>query len=450
MYWCFLLLGCFSTRQKDVEKSGGEATVYDASIHAYSLATRQLSTKEKRKFAVGNAFFNDNWVTAPASATGRDGLGPLFNARSCSSCHFKDGRGKPPDDDQNLLSMLLRISIPGIGENGEPLGDPNYGTQLQTNAIDLAPSEAAVKIIWQYIDGSYPDGTQYQLRKPTYQLSNLAYGSISPHLQISGRVAPGVFGGGLLEAIADQTIIDWADPEDKNQDGISGKPNWVYDDKNKTRGLGRFGWKAISVSLEQQISGAFVGDIGITTSIHRQHDLTNTQQQQLATIPDGGKPEINDHKLQRIVFYNQTLAVPARRNWTDPKVKQGEKLFSKIGCSKCHIPNVVTGNNHELSYLNNQTIRPYTDLLLHDMGEGLADHRAVFEATGREWKTPPLWGIGLIETVNGHGFLLHDGRARNLEEAILWHDGEAKSAKQKFMHLSQKKRDYLIDFLRDL
>ena len=227
--------GCVAPHNKNIERSGGDATVYDKSIHAYSLAIRQLSTKQKRQFAVGNAFFNDNWITAPASATGRDGLGPLFNAKSCSSCHFKDGRGKPPDDDKSMLSMLMRISIPGQDENGGPLGDPIYGKQLQDKAINTAEPEAAIEIIWETVEGEYADGTSYALRKPSYALSDLAYGPISEDLLISGRVAPGVYGGGLLEAIDEKTILSLADPEDKNNDGISGKPNWVNPEDQKEK-----------------------------------------------------------------------------------------------------------------------------------------------------------------------------------------------------------------------
>ncbi len=428
----------------DQRNSGGELTVNDATINAFALPGPNLSSKERRAFAVGNSFFNDNWVTAPSSTEGRDGLGPLFNAPSCSTCHFKDGRGKAPSAGEPMLSMLLRLSVPGNKADGSPEPDPNYGAQLQDKGIQGVAPEAAVDVRWVEEEGSYPDGQKYSLRKPVFVLSEPAYGPFSENLLISPRVAPPVFGTGLLEAISEETLTALSDPEDRDGDGISGKINRLSQGQ-----VGRFGWKASEPSLERQTAGAFLGDIGITSAVNPSHGHPLSQKD-LDALPTGGSPELTDHKLQRVVFYCQTLAVPARRQLDKPLVRAGEKLFHDSGCVGCHVPALKTGNSHPVEALRNQHIQPFTDLLLHDMGPGLADERPVFSASGTEWRTPPLWGIGLTETVSGHTQFLHDGRARNLEEAVLWHGGEAAASVDKFKGLSKTDRESVLLFLNSL
>jgi len=284
------------------------------------------------------------------------------------------------------------------------------------------------------------------LRRPVYSLQNAAYGEPDPEMMISPRVANQMIGLGLLEAVPEEAILALADPDDRDGDGISGRPNYVRDVAGDRTVLGRFGWKANEPTVAQQTAGAFLGDMGITTPVFPEQNCTDAIAG-CATAADGGSPEIEPDDFQKVVLYASTLAVPARRDWDDPQVLQGKALFNEIGCTACHKPILATGAHPTIPALSNQTIRPYTDLLLHDMGEGLADGRPDYEADGREWRTPPLWGIGLIETVNGHTHFLHDGRARNLTEAILWHGGEAQAARDRFAVLGQTEREALLRFL---
>jgi len=424
--------------------------VVAVSTDAFARSAPELTAEERRSFAVGNNFFNDNWVTAPASTDGRDGLGPVFNAQSCSSCHFKDGRGQPPVLDTNgkaELGLLLRLSVPG--PDGKPMPDPVYGGQLQDKSINGVPAEGTILIATEELRGAFADGTVYVLLKPSYSIGDPAYGPPSGDLMISPRVAPPVFGVGLLEAIPEATILAVADPDDRNGDGISGRPNYVLDPRVGERALGRFGWKSNVATVEAQVAGAFRGDIGIGSTLVTGEECTRTQTACQAA-PSGGSPELDDQKLARVVFYNRTLAVPARRNVADPLNRSGEELFTTTGCAACHSTEVQTAANSPISVLAGQVIRPYTDLLLHDMGEGLADNRPDAEATGTEWRTAPLWGIGLTRTVNRHTRFLHDGRARSLEEAILWHGGEAAGAQQGYIRLSADDRRKVLAFLESL
>ena len=432
-----------------VERLGGDTTAFAKNKNAFSLSARNLTNLERRTFEVGDSFFNQNWVTAPASTDARDGLGPTFNAQSCSSCHTHDGRGQPPADAEDpTRGLLLRLSIPGQDAYGAPLPDPNYGGQLQDRAILQVPPEGKIGLVYTEIAGTYADGSPFTLLEPRYTVVEPAFGPVHPQLMISPRVAPQVFGAGLLEAIPEEDILAQADPEDADGDGISGKANFVWSFRLEDKVLGRFGWKAGQPTVEQQVAGAFVGDIGITSPIFAEENCPDVQQD-CQDAPNGGVPELTEDRLRKITFYNRTLAVPAMRNVAEPQVAEGAKLFLSAGCAACHTPSHVTGES-DIPALSNQVIFPYTDLLLHDMGEGLADHRPDFMADGREWRTPPLWGLGLIETVNGHTRLLHDGRARNVAEAILWHGGEAKAAQESFKGLSKEERQALIAFLNSL
>jgi CxxC motif-containing protein (DUF1111 family) len=311
------------------------------------------------------------------------------------------------------------------------------------------PGEGLIHIRYEEVRGEFADGTTYSLRKPTYSLSGLAYGELPPEVMLSPRVAPQMIGMGLLEAIPEDTLLDLADPNDRNGDGVSGRPNYVWDAYNNRMALGRFGWKANQPNVIQQVAGAFAGDMGITTNLFPHVSCANPQTECQSALT-GGEPEIADDDFLKVVLYASSLAVPARRNWEDETILQGKELFSNAGCTSCHVPTVKTGVHPTIPSLSHQTIHPYTDLLLHDMGEGLADGRPDFQATGSEWRTPPLWGIGLIETVNGHTYFLHDGRARSLLEAILWHGGEAEGAKEFVLQMTQAERDALIAFLESL
>ena len=429
------------------ERLGGDTTAFSAGRNAFELSARNLTNEERRTFEVGDSFFTQNWVTAPASTDARDGLGPTFNALACSSCHSHDGRAKPPDnDDDPERGLLLRINVPGPGG---PRPDPVYGGQLQDRAILGVPEEGRIRIRYEEMPGAYPDGAPYSLRKPTYTAADLSFGPLSPGAALSPRVAPAVIGMGLLEAIPEERVLALADPDDADGDGVSGRPNVVWDIRRGRDALGRFGWKAGQPSVEQQAAGAFHGDIGVTTSLFPDENCPAAQRACRAA-PNGGEPEAPDDRLDRVVFYSQTLAVPAMRNADDPRTREGARLFADAGCAACHSPRRVTSAAHPVRPLRDQTIYPYTDLLLHDMGEGLADGFSEGAANGREWRTAPLWGIGLIDAVNDHMMLLHDGRARGIEEAILWHGGEAQAARDAFTMLSADERSALLHFLESL
>ena len=430
-------------------RAGGElGTTTIASQDAYTQPMPGLTFEQNGDFEVGNSFDAEDWVVAPASTAERDGLGPLFNATSCSACHSRDGRGQPPPDGMEMLSTLVRLSVPGADAHGGPLGEPVYGGQLQPRAIPGVMPEAASHLVWRETPGTYADGAAFSLRSATLTFSDLAYGPMQPDPMFSMRVAAPQYGLGLLEEIDEADLLANADPDDLDHDGISGRPNHVWDAQAGTSALGRFGWKANQPSLRQQTAGAMLGDIGMTSSVNPANECTSAQTA-CAAAPDGGSPELSDAILDLLVFYGRTLAVPARRDVDDPTVLRGRALFRDAGCADCHVPSFTTGES-DVAALSHQRIWPYTDLLLHDMGEELADHRPDYEATGTEWRTPPLWGIGLLMTVNRHEYLLHDGRARGFEEAILWHGGEAEASREAFRSMSADARAALVRFLRSL
>jgi CxxC motif-containing protein (DUF1111 family) len=452
-----LLCGCGAGEAGDElrpepgeELSGGDTTVFEEGRDSFSLAARNLHGERRDRFFAGNSLFNRSWVTAPSSTTGLDGLGPTFNATSCSACHFKDGRGAPPaSGDDSFLGLLLRLSIPGEDEHGGPLEDPAYGGQLNHHAILGVPPEGRATIDWEELPGAYGDGSAYSLRRPTYVLSDLAFGPPAEGLRISPRVAPAMIGLGLLEAVPEEALLALSDEADADGDGISGRANRVWDPISRSTRLGRFGWKANQAGLEQQVSGAFLGDIGITSPLHPQQSCPPVQAA-CVSAPGGGDPEIDQVRIDEVTYYSRLLAVPARRHVGDRPVLRGKARFGDAGCGGCHVATLVTGELDGLPEVSRQTIRPYTDLLLHDMGEELADHRPDYLATGTEWRTPPLWGLGLQRAVNGHELLLHDGRARGFAEAVLWHGGEAEASREAFRTMPAADREDLLRFLESL
>ena len=435
---------------------------------AFSHPSANMAFERQFDFRVGNGIFRKLWVSSPASTTASDGLGPLFNARSCQRCHLKDGRGHPPAanwPDDGATSMFLRLSVPpqnaeerALLESGRQavIPEPTYGRQLQDVAIQGHAGEGRMHIAYEEVPVELADGEVVTLRKPTYSVTDLGYGPMHPEVMLSPRVAQPMIGLGLLEAIAEEDILANADPEDRDGDGISGRPNWVWDDEAQELRLGRFGWKASNPSIRQQSAHAFSGDIGISNPIAPAAWGDCTEAQAFCrNAPDGNTAaqdglEASNEVFDLVVFYSLNLAVPARRDIDDPDVLAGKKLFYESGCIACHRPKYVTRRDESLPEQSFQLIWPYTDLLLHDMGPGLADERPEGLADGREWRTPPLWGIGLTETVNGHTFFLHDGRARNLLEAILWHGGEAEAAKQEVVSMDKEERTQLLRFLNSL
>lgn len=443
---------------------GGAATTKKSiNRDIFSQPSANMSFERRADFAVGNAIFRKLWVSAPASTVSSDGLGPLYNARGCQNCHIKDGRGHPPAanwPEDDAVSMIMKLSIPPetqtVLEVTNSAGDPVYGHQLQDLAIQGHDAEGHIRIDYEETTVTLRDGTRVPLRKPAYSVTDLAYGLLHPKVTLSPRVAPQMIGLGLLEAVPEADIRAGADPDDTDGDGISGRANDVWSTRGNESALGRFGWKAGAPTIRQQGAEALVGDLGLSTSLFNKDagDCTSAQkrcQDALHGAPPHGEGfEVTDQLFDLVVSYAQNLAVPARRGHDRPDVLKGKAIFHELGCAACHRRSFTTGNTGGQNHLSNQTIWPYTDLLLHDMGEGLADGFTEGVANGREWRTAPLWGIGLTETVSGHTFFLHDGRARSLEEAILWHGGEAEKARNGYAALDATDRAALLAFVSSL
>jgi CxxC motif-containing protein (DUF1111 family) len=457
----------FSKPEASENRPAGKGTTQFApNANSFSHFLDNLSFEQEEQFKLGNALFRKIWVSSPSSTQASDGLGPLFNARGCQSCHIKDGRGHPPfAGEDESASMFLRLSVPP-GETDERLamdgviagevGDPVYGTQLQDFAVPGLRAEGRMVIDYVEVPVTLGDGSVVSLRQPHYSVVDLGYGPLADDVMISPRVANPMIGLGLIEQIPAEDILALADADDLDGDGISGRANWTIDPDSETLMLGRFGWKAGMPTIRSQSAAAFAGDLGISTPLDDlpHGDCTENQPECLA-LPSGeqmrlGASEAPDPVLDLVTFYAQTLGVPQRRDVGDAKVLAGKAAFYEAGCASCHVPKFVTSRDAENPAHRFQLIWPYSDLLLHDMGEGLADHRPEGQASGTEWRTPPLWGIGLTETVSGHSFFLHDGRARNLTEAILWHGGEAQAARDAFAGMSQATRDNLLAFLGSL
>lgn len=423
--------------------SGGETTIFNATSQAFTFPSPNVA--DLTRHLEGDVAFESAFVVPPAPVNA--GLGPVFNNNACVACHVSNGRGRPPASGEPLESMLLRLSIPGANPDGSggPNPVPGFGGQLNDKSVFGAEPEARVVVTYVETGGTFADGEPYTLREPRVAIED-AYTGLPAGVMLSPRVAPPVFGRGLLEAIPDATLEALADEGDGDGDGISGRLNWVYDFTRQTTVIGRFGWKANQPTLLQQAAAAYRNDMGVTNPIF------STESAFGQTQDDGraDEPEIAMHTVEVAAFYTQTLAVPARRAVNDPVVRRGQMLFREANCVGCHVPKLTTGDLPGIPSVSNQVIYPYTDLLLHDMGDGLADGRPDYLADGREWRTAPLWGIGLTAVVQGHTFLLHDGRARNLMEAILWHGGEAEASREFVRKLPEEDRRALIDFLESL
>lgn len=457
----------FSKPEAFERMSAGAATsVARVNANAFSNPAANLTFEGEQDFKLGNGLFKKVWVSSPSSTRASDGLGPFFNARSCQRCHLKDGRGHPPEGPDDLAtSMFLRLSVPPRTDQEhaaladrtlQRIPEPTYGGQLQDFAVPGIAAEGRMLITYEETPVALNGGETVMLRTPTYSVADLGYGAMDPDVMLSPRVAQPMIGLGLLEAIHPADILANADPDDSDGDGISGRPSWVRDPATGELVLGRFGWKASNPTVHAQSAGAFSGDIGISTPAAPSPfgDCTAAQAACLA-MPTGvqqrlGDTEAPDPILDLVVFYSRNLAVPARRDVDDPEVLRGKAMFYEAGCAACHTPKFVTSRDAAQPEHRFQLIWPYSDMLLHDMGEGLADGRPVGDASGSEWRTAPLWGIGLTETVNGHTFFLHDGRARNLIEAILWHGGEAQAARDAVVDMAPEDRAALIRFLESL
>ncbi|WP_105170138.1 di-heme oxidoreductase family protein [Pseudoalteromonas sp. T1lg23B] len=435
---------------------GGQATARRVARRTFIHPAGNVPTIQQLDFWDGFSFFRDPWVASPAITKDRDGLGPLFNARSCKTCHNDGGRGRLAKEGElaspALLFRLLKKNTWGV--------DAHYGGQLQPNAVRLSHpkllkpvlAEGNVRVRYETIEGYYPDGTAYSLIKPSYQIEQLGYGALESDTVISARYAPAVYGMGLLDAISEQDLFAQQDIADKDQDGISAKYNLVTNLNTERRSIGRFGFKGLHATLEQQIAGAFVNDIGITNPFFKQETCTKVQHacRSAASIDPKGTLDIPKKLHDLTTYMGQILAVPKARDLLSPQAQQGRTLFYQLQCDTCHTPSYTTQKDYPVAALQGQKIYPYTDLALHDMGEGLADQGMENLAQGSEWRTPPLWGIGLQQRVQGYQAFLHDGRARTIEEAILWHGGEAQQTKLQFMSLNINERNALIYFLKQI
>jgi len=441
---------------EDDALSAGSFTVARADADAFAEPAPVLSYQQRQKFLRGRHHFNQNWVQFP-SIGGDWGLGPTFITDRCSNCHVKAGRGAPPDRaDRQPMSLLVRLSVPGEGMHGAPRPHPVYGDQVQNQGLmgqdrdgtflgERVFPEAEVFIDWEEHTVAFADGEKASLRKPAVRWGRMWFGPVGPDTMLSLRMAQPIQGLGLLEAVPEATILALADAQKAL--GFNGRPNRVRDDINRTTALGRFGWKANQPSVKQQIAAAFAGDLGVTSSLYPDMNCPGPQVD-CAAQPPGNQPELIDSDWDEITFWELALAVPARRNVADPQFRRGEQLFAEARCSVCHVPQMTTAETFPpLPQLAKQTFRAYTDLLLHDMGEGLADGRPDFQAGGRDWRTQPLWGIGLSKTVSGSNHFLHDGRARSITEAILWHGGEAEASKERFRTMGKVEREALLRFL---
>lgn len=428
---------------------------------AFSYPSANMSFDRRANFSIGNGFFQKLWVTAPSSTVSSDGLGPLYNARSCQRCHLMDGRGHPPSGPgDDAVSMVLQISKPG----GDPIaeipgyvasiGDPVYGHQLQDFAAPGLAAEYRLDVTYADVPVAMAGGETVMLRRPTFTPADLAYGPLDPETRFTPRVAPPMIGVGLLEAIPAETILAKADPEDSDGDGISGRPNIGWSEEFNQPMLGRFGWKAGQPTVRAQAAAAFSNDMGISSplKVPAWGDCTEAQDVCRA-MPQGAVPpetEIDLEAFDLVAFYSRNLAVPARRDPEKPAVLRGKQMFYEAGCQSCHTPAYVTSRLKDQPEQSFQLIWPYTDMLLHDMGPDLADGRPEGRATGMEWRTPPLWGLGLTGIVSDEVAFLHDGRARNVLEAVLWHGGEAQAARDKVVALNPDDRAALVAFLESL
>jgi len=433
---------------------------------AYKQPIPNLTAKQFKQFQRGEKVFNNFWIAVnnptiplvwdlslPGPSGGEWGLGPMFLATNCAACHVNAGRGRALDASGSLtVQHVLRISVPGTDEHGGPNPDPHYGTEIQmfdtVTRKDPAARAGEGEVYLDWIDKPFrfPDGEELVLRQPKVRVEKLNFGPLADGIMMSLRNAQAMVGLGYLEAVSEKDILALA--EKQKAEGLNGRPNYVRDDIKKQTSLGRFGWKANQPSVRQQIAGAFHADMGITSSLYPEQMCTSVQTECKAAIV--GPTELRPDMWDAISFWTLTFEAPAQRNKDKPEVKNGESHFVSTGCAACHVSELRTSKNAHLPHFANRTIKPYTDMLLHDMGPELADGRPDYQAGGADWRTAPLWGIGLSKQVNASTSFLHDGRARNLQEAIIWHGGEAQAARDKFVAMPKAQRSELLAFLESL
>ena len=437
-----------------------------AANEIYLQPVAGLSADELQQFRGGEKMFRTTWLSFPLIQNNWEytrppgmaawGLGPTFIANSCVACHVQGGHGKTVDKPTTpLFQQLLRVSLPGQNPHGGPRPHPHYGDQLQVFDVIAADpkqgprrqGEADVYVDWLPERVTLADGTAVELRKPKIVVENLAFGPLDDDVMTSLRNSRAIFGLGYLESVSEEEVLRIAAAQQAA--GINGHLNYVRDDVNGKTSLGRFGWKANQPSVRQQIAAAFLGDMGITSPLYTKQNCPEVQAHCKAT-PPGDRAELFPNEFDDISFWAMALDVPARRNPDDAIVRRGERLFSYAHCAQCHVPQMTTSAKAAFPALAGKTFHAYTDLLLHDMGEGLADGRPDYQAGPRDWRTSPLWGIGLSKQVNGSTNLLHDGRARDVQEAILWHGGDAQPARDAFIRMEREDREALVAFVNSL
>jgi len=404
---------------------------------AFGQPMRGINSAVLAKFNYGLGLFRHERAPIIQSDDTIAGIGPLHNARACVACHIRDGRGAPPD--HAAVDGTRSIVFNLVGPAG---GDGVYGAQIQDQAAGDLPTEGVPRVTWRAHPVTLADGTTVSLRQPLWHVDQPGYGAIDPATQIDARVAPALVGLGLLQAVDADTILAQADPEDLDGDGISGVASMVGPPDAPV--LGRFGWRAGAADLMAQAAKAAHLDMGLSVPGLAQPGGDCTQAQAACRHRAAtGRLDLSANDIFLLAFYVAHLDVPDRRNSHDPAVQRGETVFADLGCGKCHLPRLRTGSAAAPEFAN-RDIAPYTDLLLHDMGPALAG------PAGPEWRTTPLWGIGLTRAVSGHNLLLHDGRARGFAEAILWHGGEASAARDGFAGLDAADRAALVSFLQSL
>ncbi|MEM7504506.1 MAG: di-heme oxidoredictase family protein [Pseudomonadota bacterium] len=452
-----LAASCYSgdSSEQPLAPSGASWTARPSVRPTLIVPASVLDSAQKLDFWTGMGFFRDPWVPAPASTTARDGLGPLFNAQSCIACHAGAGRGASVLAAPESLSTIVKLGV--RQDDGSMAPHPRYGAQLQTQAIyprdaqrvrtrgAYFPGEASAVVRSEQKTVEFADGSSLSLTRPRVALPEGDASTV-----VSMRIAPSLIGLGLLERVPEAALVVLEDEHDADGDGVSGRINWLGDGAD--RRVGRFGWKARHPSVAEQTATAFAEDLGISNPLQKRQNCS-AHQLECARQPTGNDAtegvEITQALFDRVVFFAEHIAPPPPAELTE-RIDDGRRLFTKSGCAACHTPSHVVdvaaaGGEHR-----EERIWPYTDLLLHDMGPDLADQLIEGGADGREWRTAPLWGIGRTLAINEHTGLLHDGRARSVAEAIAWHGGEAKAARDRFLKLGLDDREALAAFVKAL
>jgi CxxC motif-containing protein (DUF1111 family) len=455
-------------------------------------AGTNIAGRNIQSFVEGRRLFHTSFLDGSHAERGNPTLfnlqagkaGPIFQQAACIQCHANNGKSVPTLN--SPLSTML-VLTGSSDASGKLIPDSRFGTRLSqgliTNNGQTFDGRQAVMKIASYKEttGRFPDGTAYTLQQPQYSLTDTAGKPLDMPTRLSVRAAPHIAGMGLLEAVPESVLVALAAASARDPDGAVGRLQIVPDLKDPSiKRVGRFGWRATHATVEQQTADALNGDMGVTTSVLPKHFCGQGSAGARCVSADSKSPEISDADVELLSRYTSLLAVPAARHFkgqqpTDvsapllltqsaaitaaqiqasslmqDRVASGASLFAQARCTACHAATLTTGSSHRLAELRNQTIRPYTDLLLHDMGPDLADSYPQGTASAQEWRTAPLWGLGLLTSINPQTRYLHDGRARTIEEAILWHGGQASASRNRFMAMLAEERQKLIDFVKSL